>query len=286
MDKLNRVFAHAVVLPASVCKEVCKVVKLTAVSEDGLRFEFAPDLSDYPDSGLDMWLAFVNFCKKCGLGGGHGQVWFDDTELEKADESLRCNPCSIHYCTNLYDEFLGCNAWDTILFRQQYGFRNFMRPGMSVDEFYESCGYKKLNDAEELYAVYKAYRERIEKPTFSEEECAALAAFIRENTDAIYNYTNTRTMLDYVIYLSVALLRLARSSKALFEDSIDFLCNDAVARNVGFGILYDLFHAVGMCYEEDTGNYLFGEIPEFLYTQKNGRFLREQFRIIKEEDEG
>ena len=283
MDKLNKVYAHAVVLPASVCKEICKVVKLTAVSEDGKKFEYEPDLSNYPDSGLDMWLAFVNFCKKCGLGDGYGQVWFDDTELEEADESLRCNPCSIHYCINLYDEFLGCTAWDTVLFRQQYGFRNFMRPEMKVDEFYESCGYKKLTDAEDLYAVCKAYEERIEKPTFSEDECVALAAFIRENVERIYHGPNVRAILDYRIYIAVALLRLARSSEVIFEECVDFLCADALARGNGFEVLYDLFQTAGMCYDEDTGNNPSCDIPGFFYTEKNGGLLRGQFKIIKEE---
>lgn len=76
MNEEKRIFAHALLVPEDVCREDCKVIKFTAVSADGKRFCYEPDLNDYCRDGWQMWDAFAAFCKECGLTKMCGGVCF------------------------------------------------------------------------------------------------------------------------------------------------------------------------------------------------------------------
>ena len=172
MNEERRIFAHALLVPEDVCREDCKVIKFTAISADGKRFCYEPDLNDYCRDGWQMWDAFAAFCKACGLTKRRGDVWFASSHEERATSYAPCNPCNTANCFDIFDQLCYLAEWETMFFEREYYCKSFLcKPRLTYDEFCKNCGYESLKDAEDVRGLYIKFKEDIDKDIYSRAEC-------------------------------------------------------------------------------------------------------------------
>lgn len=273
MNDNKKVFVCIVVLSGDICREGCKVVKMTAVSQDGKRFCYEPDGERYYADGSKMWGDFENFCHSCGIGKGRGEVWVASTPSACG---TACQTCSSADCYNVFDDLDYLGDWNTKYLKNEYGYSNFMQePQLGFDEFCKLFGYDVLSDAEDVRTMYEKYTTLIEKASYSEEECENLVDYLRTNVPAIFGAENKSELLDNKIYITRAILRLARSSKQKLWQAVDLLC--AAAQSVGGNCeeaFYDFLEGFVCEYEEAFGIALKGDLPECILTPQNGEYLK------------
>lgn len=277
MNEEKIIFAHALLVPEDVCHEDCKVIKFTAVSSDGKRFCYEPDLNDYCRDGWQMWDAFAAFCKECGLTKRRGDVWFASSHEERATSYAPCNPCNTANCFDIFDQLCYLAEWETMFFEREYYCKSFLcKSRLTYDEFCKNCGYESLKDAEDVRGLYVKFKENIDKDIYSRVECVEIAQYVHDNICGIYGGADTRTWLDMQIFIAHSLLRLARSARDMFEDVFDFLCDDCKKRNrAEQKIFYDFLIYLGVEYQVESREYFKGVLPPFLYTNKSGAWLKE-----------
>ena len=277
MNEERRIFAHALLVPEDVCREDCKVIKFTAISADGKRFCYEPDLNDYCRDGWQMWDAFAAFCKECGLTKRRGDVWFASSHEERATSYAPCNPCNTANCFDIFDQLCYLAEWETMFFEREYYCKSFLcKPRLTYDEFCKNCGYESLKDAEDVRGLYIKFKEDIDKDIYSRAECVEIVQYVHDNIGGIYGGADTRTWLDMQIFITHSLLRLARSARDIFEDVFDFLCDDCKKRNrAEQKIFYDFLIYLGVEYQVESREYFKGVLPPFLYTNKSGAWLKE-----------
>ena len=268
----KKVFAHAWLLPSDLCRERCKAVKFTAVSDEGKAFRYAPDPQDYQDDADVMWSTFRSFCKSCGVGG-RGEVWAAFSYVKEGAAYARCVPCGSENCFNLLDYLKYLADWETVFVQEEYNFKNFMqRPRISFEQFCAEIGRPVLRDAFDGLAVYRAFKEHIDKDLFSAEECRELAKFVQNNADGIYGGSSTRAWFDMQIYITNALLWLARSDKNMMAEVLDGLCDHCRARGGSAEkCFYRFLQDVSYEREIREGVYSDPGLADFLYTKKMAR---------------
>lgn len=276
MNDNIKVFVCIVVLSGDICREGCKVVKMTAVSQDGKRFCYEPDGENYCSDGRKMWYVFENFCYSCGIGKGRGEVW---VAISSAAGGTACQTCSSADCYNVFDDLDYLGDWNTKYLKNEYGYSDFMQePQLGFDEFCKSFGYDVLSDAEDVRTMYEKYKALIEKYSYSEEECEKLVDYVRTNALVIFGAENKSELLDNKIYITRAILRLARSSKQKLWQAVDLLC--AAAQSVGGNseaVFYDFLEGFVYEYEEAFGIALRGNLPECMLTPQNGVYLKKLY---------
>lgn len=190
MKNPAKVFLHILILSGDICREGCKVVKMTAVSRDGKRFCYQPDGSNYYSDGQKMWNDFKNFCHSCGIGKGCGEVWLVSST---AEVGTTCQPCRFANCVNIFDDLDYLGDWETKYLEWEYNHFNFMqRPQLGFQDFCKTCGLGVLSDAQDVQKVYEKYTTLIEKDSFSEEECEQLVDYVRSNAVGIFGAGNVR----------------------------------------------------------------------------------------------
>ena len=164
-----------------------------------------------------------------------------------------------------------------MFFEREYYCKSFLcKPRLTYDEFFKSCGYESLKDAEDVRGLYVKFKEDIDKDIYSRAECVEIVQYVHDNIGGIYGGADTRTWLDMQIFITHSLLRLARSARDIFEEVFDSLCDDCKKRNrVEQKIFCDFLIYLGVEYQEENREYLKAILPPFLYTNKSGAWLKE-----------
>ena len=164
-----------------------------------------------------------------------------------------------------------------MFFEREYYCKSFLcKPRLTYDEFFKSCGYECLKDAEDVRGLYIKFKEDIDKDIYSRAECAVIAQYVRDNIGGIYGGADTRSWLDTQIFIARSLLRLACSARDMFDDVFDSLCDECKKRNSAEQkIFYDFLIYLGVEYQEESREYFKGVLPPFLYTNKSGAWLKE-----------
>lgn len=274
-QEIKRVFAHALLVPGEVCRDGCKAIGFTALSEDGKRFSYKLDFNDFEQDGWNMWDRFTLFCKACGLTKTCGDVWFAWTYDKTIDSTMRFECCSTSHCFNIFDQMEYLAHWETMYFPLEYQYRNFMQqPRVNFDDFCKECNLFPLKDAGDVRALYDKFKKIVDKEFYSKEECEEIVQYIHENVQYIYSAKSIRAQLDMHIYIGHALLRLARSAPDIFERVFDFVCDDCKSRENKYGIFYDFLMGFSGQYETESKHYLdIGKFPKFCYTKKNSEWV-------------
>ena len=208
----KRVFAHAFMLPETICDQLCRLQRLVAVSEDGEAFCGEVDQSRYSESGWEVWETFRAYCAKLGLRPGVDEVWYSESVNESFDEPVApCADCKYEHCFVLSDNMEYLARWE--LRRMQWGYDEkcvHLAAPIPLEELKASCGYDAANEPYAGRDLYRKYREVIDKDTFSEEECLRMAKYVKENHSFASGHGETSgCMIE-------ALVRLKKSAPALY----------------------------------------------------------------------
>lgn len=218
----KRVFAHAFMLPETVCDRYCRLQYLAAVSEDGEAFCGEVDQSRYSESGWEVWEAFRAYCAKLGLRSGVDEVWYSESVNEAFDEPVApCADCKYEHCFVLSDNMEYLARWE--LRRMQWGYGEkcvHLAAPVPLEELKASCGYDAANEPYAGRDLYRKYREVIDKDTFSEEECLRMAKYVEDNRQFAATVSETSgAMIE-------ALVRLKKSAPALYAKCHAMLLRD------------------------------------------------------------
>ena len=208
----KRVFAHAFMLPETICDQLCRLQRLVAVSEDGEAFCGEVDQSRYSESGWEVWEAFRAYCAKLGLRPGVDEVWYSESVNESFDEPVApCADCKYEHCFVLSDNMEYLARWE--LRRMQWGYDEkcvHLAAPIPLEELKASCGYDAANEPYAGRDLYRKYREMIDKDTFSEEECLRMAKYVEDNRQFAATVSETSGVMIE------ALVRLKKSAPALY----------------------------------------------------------------------
>lgn len=232
----KRVFAHAFMLPATICDQHCRLQRLVAVPESGEAFCGEVDQSRYLDSCWEIWDRFRKYCAKLGLRSGRDEVWYSESVNEVVDEPVApCTSCKYSDCFILSDNMEYLAHWELQRMEWVYSRKSIhLAVPVSIEELKISCGYDAANEPYSGRDLYRKYREVIDKDTFSEEECLRMAKYVKENHSFASGHGETSgCMIEALVRLKKDAPELYHKCNALLladfknatEDEQEVLCD-------------------------------------------------------------